>query len=634
MAFQRTKADTAVTAGKSVAGSLDAYVSNLTSTFKTQMAARNAVEETKFNTDVLAGNISLKDQLTYRQAQLKVISDDPTEKTRIQGEIDNLKQQITQQTYTDQWTAKLADFQGGLSSVDDVLNFLNTQKANTTDQTVLNQINQSIAQMQGQKFTQTQDLIKNATTYAENSKSVDVIKAQITKVQGYIATAKSAGNDDQVSMYQLQLQSLQSAANDAQITNDVLKLGAVSATGAYGAVDLLNAINKNIANASAASGPVNVNGTTYASAKDFWTNKQQSFLSDSGSNGFFSELSNDLQNSLATKSSKNALTVSDLQGINSQFNTIGARSDMAPFAAQLAMYKQNVLQKGADLLTDTITKTFQRTEDVNKAVASLSAVQALGVNVDKAYTDILTNNAQNKNQQVQNILQTAQATMKAHPGTSPADAVKQAVAAGAGTLISPLDAAGQSEGALATSAVKTAAAGKGVNDPRTTAGALPTAPNASTSGAPAGLPQTGIHIIGSTYNGQNAGVNTKGEQQVYIVKDGVVLKRPASNPTPEITGTAPTLNLGSPSNPVQANNPNPTATVPTPATKNTSSPTPTAPAAPAASKPTVPAAAPVPNIKVVGPNYGGHTAPTGNTFVLKDGVLLTRPLSNPTPELK
>ncbi len=46
--------------------SLDAFVQNLTTLYKRQLSIRNAEDELKFNEQVLAGNMSLEQQLEYR----------------------------------------------------------------------------------------------------------------------------------------------------------------------------------------------------------------------------------------------------------------------------------------------------------------------------------------------------------------------------------------------------------------------------------------------------------------------------------------------------------------------------------------------------------------------------------------
>ena len=454
--------------------SLDAFVQNLTTLYKRQLSIRNAEDELNFNEQVLAGNMSLDQQLEYRREQMKRVADDPDERRRIRGEVASLKDRVEQTKFTDAYTAKLSDFQSGVTSIDNVIQFLTDQKNATTDPTILTTINSKLVDAQQKKFELTQSLVKNNTEYATNSKAVDVIEAQIAKVQGFRNSALLSGNDQLASVYDLQLQSLNQAKSNAQVTNDVLSLGAVSATGAFTATTMLDAMNAKIAS-SGSTGPVTINGTTYANAKDFWTFKRDSYLSDSSSNGFFSSLNTEVKNNVATLNSKNLLDTNAVRTAAATFDTLAARPELANYQRQIDMNKQDVIQDGANKVVDAIVNDFARTLDVNKAMSSITNIKSLGVNVDDAFTKILQSNAATKNAQVSGILQAAQNAMAANPNLTPEQAVAQGVAAGAGTVVSPEQAAGKTEGQIATEAVTTAAGDKGVVDPRTTVSA-PTEP--------------------------------------------------------------------------------------------------------------------------------------------------------------
>ena len=450
--------------------SLDAFVQNLTTLYKRQLSIRNAEDELTFNEQVLAGNMSVEQQLEYRKEQMKRVADDPDERRRIRGEVASLKDRVEQTKFTDAYTSKLSDFQSGVASIDNVIQFLTDQKNATTDPTILTTINSKLADAQQKKFELTQSLVKNNTEYAEKSKAVDVIESQITKVQNFRNQALLSGNNQLASVYDLQLQSLNSAKSNAQVTNDVLSLGAVSATGVFTATTMLDAMNAKISGAGS-TGPVTINGTTYANAKDFWTFKRDSYLSDSSSNGFFSSLNTEVKNNVATMNSKNLLDTNAVRTAAATFDNLASRPELANYQKQIDMNRQDVIQDGANKVVDAIVNDFARTLDVNKAVSSITNVKSLGVNVDDAFTKILQSNAATKNAQVSGILAAAQNAMAADPNLTPEQAVGAGLAAGAGTVVSPEEAAGKTEGQIATEAVTTAAGGKGVVDPRTTVSA-------------------------------------------------------------------------------------------------------------------------------------------------------------------
>ncbi len=447
--------------------SLDAFIQNLSTLYKRQLSIRNAEDELTFNEQVLEGNMSLEQQLEYRQEQRKRVSDDPDERRRIRGEIASLKDRIEQQDFTDAYTSKLADFQSGVASIDNVIQLLKDQENATDDPTILSTISSKLVDAQQKKFELTQNLIKNNTEYAKDSKSVSVIDTQIAKIQNFRNQALLAGNDTLASVYDLQLQTLNQAKSNAQVTNDVLSLGAVSATGTFTATALLDAMNAKISGA-VSTGPVTINGTTYANAKDFWTFKRDSYLSDSSANGFFSSLNAEVKNDIAMLNSKNLLDTNSVRTGTAIFDTLAARPELANYQKQIELNKQDVVQDGANKVVDSIVNDFARTLDVNKAVSSITNVKSLGVNVDDAFTKILQSNAMAKQTQVSNIMDTAINLQLKNPGLSLEDAVKQAVSTGAGTVVSPEQAAQETETQIASESAKQLEQGTGAVDTRTT----------------------------------------------------------------------------------------------------------------------------------------------------------------------
>ncbi len=101
MAYERKKEN------KLLGDSLDAFVSGISDAFTKQMQVRNAADEANFNKSVLEDNLSLDDQLSYRKDQLTRVSDDPTERARIKGEISSLKDRIEQKKFQDAYSEKL-----------------------------------------------------------------------------------------------------------------------------------------------------------------------------------------------------------------------------------------------------------------------------------------------------------------------------------------------------------------------------------------------------------------------------------------------------------------------------------------------------------------------------------------------
>lgn len=547
---------------------LDGFVKSQLDNLSTQMQGRNAELEMGFNKAVLENNLPLEDQLTFRQNQLKQISDDPQERARIRGEISSLKDRIEQKKFADDYTASLHDFNAGLSSIDSVVKFLNDRLAVTTDETIKGKIQDALNTQLNNQFTIQQNVLKAATDYAKIDKSDSVIDAQITKVSTAKNQALLAGKSDVVANLDLQLQSLTQAKTANAIEKTVKNFAVSTATGYQSATGLLDQYNSQISGADS-TGPVTIGGVTYNSAKEFWTYKRDSYLSDQSANGFFGQLNQEIKNDQAVKKSNNVLGTSDIAANAQIFSSLSGRPELASYGSLIAATKADALQNGGDLVANKIYQTYQQDYDINKALTSLDALKANGVNVDSTLNNIILKASDIKSTQVQNILNNTQQILKDNPGMDPSAALHQAISTGSGVVLSPNQNVAKSETQIAEESAAAAKAANVPNDPRTTATA-PT-PSAPTN-VPAVNPANGTDLT-SKYGKVGSAIYRKsdnhqfGSEQEFFQDSGQstfqglkfdeAYKPPA--PTPVATPTpAPT-----PAAPAPA--PAPAATPPTPA---------------------------------------------------------------------
>lgn len=591
MAFERN------TTEKVRGDSLDIFISNLSKTLTNQITVRNAEDEFNFNKLVLEGNISLDEQLSYRKDQVKRVEDDPTERARLKNEISSLKNRIEQKKFSDEYLSKLTESESGISSVDSVINWLEDQKTTTSDTNILDTINQALLKHKAAKFELTKTLLSNQTEYATKDKSAEVIDKQIENVSSARTKALLSGDDTLVSSYDLQLQSLTKAKTENSIEKDIKNFAVSSITGYSTAVKLLDAYNSKVLSSDLNSGPIKIGDVTYASAKEFWTFKRDSYVSDSSGTGFFSQLNNELNLKVKTLASKNQLDKNALASAASEYDSLTGRPELAGYESRVATFKQDTLQTGVNILGDKIVNNYAVNLDVGKAVADLSSLTALGVATDAFYTKILTAAATTKSNQVNSILAAAQTALQNDPSLTPQQALDQAVKSGAGLVLSPEQLASMKETDIAANAAKTATEGKGGNDPRTT---IPGGDQTNTPGAtpnptptPATPPAAGAfnnYVIkhGDTLskiaseNGTTveALAALNGIQNPNLIQAGASLKIPtgtvATPPTPAPVAPAPapttsttTPAVNPPKAPAVQPNPTPVAATPPPAPKTT-----------------------------------------------------------------
>lgn len=556
--------------------SLDAFVENISKTYKNQLLARNAADEMKFNTQVLEQNLSLDDQISYREQQLARVSDDPDEKARITGQISDLKDRKEQKVFADAYLEKLIGYQSGISSIDTVIDFLEAQKATITDQNILDTINTELVKQQGAKFTQVKDLLNNQTEYALKDKTDSVLTSQISTVQTAKNKALIAGDDLLASTYDLQLQSLTKAKTEGSIEKDMKNFAVTSVTGYSTAVKTLDAYNSKISS-SASTGPVTIGDVTYSSAKEFWTYKRDSYVADQSNDGFFGRLNKEVDTQVKVLNSKSALTASALADALKVFDKVSGRPELAGYEAAMTAAKQDVIQSGTDLLSDSILNRYAVDYDLGKANGALNTLKAIGGNVEGALTKLITNGASIKQGQVNNILQAAQTAMQNDPSLTPEAALQKALATGAGAVLSPEQLANKGEGDIATEFSTKAQDASFTADPRTTIAAP------ATPGAPGAAPGT---TPTSSYSGGSIVdyLGSVGKASDFTSRQKLASEQGIANYTGTAAQNTQLLNkLKSVTTPVPAAAPTPAAPVPVAPKVSTTTPKATTPApAPAA----------------------------------------------------
>lgn len=449
-----------------VGDSLDSFVSGQMQQFSIQTKARNSAREYDFQNTVKTNGITLPDQVAFRESQLAAVAGDKDEEGRIRNEISNLKSLIRSKEFSDGYTQKLINFESGITSLDTVISWLKDQQSKMTDPTISDSINKELLTQSAKKFDLQKNIINAHTQYAINDKSAAVIGKQISEVSSARSQALLGGQDDLVAIYDLQLQSLNDTLRTNTVENDLKSLAARVMSSNVSAVGQLDAYNSHVGSA-ASDGPVTINGIRYDSAKDFWTQKRDSFVADNSANGFFGELKNEKLDSLRTASSQGMLNPTSLSNSVNDFSSLVNRPELANYQTQLVNTKQDVIQQGTDAIANTIYDKFTTTYDINAANKSLADLKTVGGNVEATTTKILNDNAQIKEKQVAGINAAAQSIIQ-NTGADPARAIDEAAKSGAGTVVSPVQSANMSAEDIAKAGANTAQTGNAITDPRTT----------------------------------------------------------------------------------------------------------------------------------------------------------------------
>jgi len=413
------------------------------------MTRRNLEDESRFSQAVLEDNLTLDQQLQYRQDQLERVGNDKDEKRRVRDEISGIKDRIEYKKFEDDYIARVLDMNAGIDSVESTINWINDRMSRTTDQRIISQMNTELATLKTKLYTNQQNMLTNQTNFATNNGTVSVLDSQINRVNNARVKAITAGNDDYVALLDLQLQALGKAKVESEISSAILSHSVSTATG-QSSLSSLNNINKQITDADPNT-PISIGGTRYDSARQFWEAQRSDFLNDRTQNGFFGRYSQELAEKVEYRSTRGILTNDTLGDVKNWYETIKARPELADYQDKISQTQQQSMKATADLRSAAILNEFTLKEDVNKSLLELAYIQ------DTYGVDQTLNNQKIKlaagaegQKQAESILSTMSKDMADNPGMTQQQYLERAISSGAGAHVSPEEFATQKSSDIIT----------------------------------------------------------------------------------------------------------------------------------------------------------------------------------------
>lgn len=431
MAYERLSEQT------KIATNLSTFIDSQMTLISQSRLRKNLEDESQFNRAVLEDNLTLDQQMKWRQDQLKrVTKGDKDERRRIKDEIATLKDLKTQQDFQDAYYEKVVSLNAGVSSLDSTLSWLNERLSKTTDQNIKKSIKDNISKLTALRYEQRKAALQTQTNYAVGDKTVEIVDKQIDKVNGVRSEALKAGNEEYVALLDMQLQSLNKVSNESAINKTMLDFSVATMTG-QSATQLLNQFNTQISSADDGS-PITIGDVNYESSKQFWDLKRADYLNDRSENGFFPRYQGELNEQVNYKSSRGILTNDSLTEVKNFYETLKDRAELTDYQDRIATDQQASLQGAADSRANSILNEFATKFDAKKAISDLAYMQdTFSVDQTLNYQKIVSSAAQEKEAQINQILSTMESLLKDNPGMNNQDALNQAVSAGAGATFSP-----------------------------------------------------------------------------------------------------------------------------------------------------------------------------------------------------
>jgi len=422
---------------KKIAINLGTFIESQLLLISQNRVRKNLVDEQKFNKAVLEDNLSLDQQIAFRDNQLKgVEAGDREERLRLKNEISSLKDRKEQEDFTNKYIEELTRLNAGVQSIDTTLSWLRNTLNNTTDQTIKSSIKENISTLESKLYEQRKTALQYNTTYAAESKDMEIIDKQKTKINDAKVEAINAGNDDYAALLDLQLQSLNKAGAEASINKVLLNMSLTTMTG-NSATALLNDFNSQLEQADKNT-PITVGGIKYESASQFWEAKRGEYLNDRSENGFFNRYQSELNDKVTYKSTRNILSNDALKDVSTWYDTLKERPELTDYLERIDQDKQKSLTSTAELRGSNILNNFALNLDANNALKELAYIQdTYGVDQSLNYQKIVSSAAKEKQDQVSQILSTMSSIMSSNPGMTSQQAMETAIKSGAGATVTP-----------------------------------------------------------------------------------------------------------------------------------------------------------------------------------------------------
>jgi len=399
--------------------------------------ARNMEDETRFQELVLENDLSLQDQLKYRQQQLKrVRAGNKEEKRKIREEIAFTKNLIQQEEYADAFRIQVDNLSSGMQSIDATLNWLTDRLAKTTDSANKTKIRNSISELKTAKYTQQQNTLSAQTKYAEEDQGEEVIGKQLEKLNLARVDAVTAGNEDYAAALDLQIQSLNKVKYESGIKRDMLNLSASTMNG-QSSLALLNSLNDKIETADG-SVPIMINGQRYESAKQFWEGTRTEYLSDRTANGFFGRYKSELSEKMVYKDTSGILTNNSLSDVTAWYDTIKDRPELIDYQERINTDEMAEKKTVATSITTTLMNQAEVTNDYSTVTNNIGYIQdKYGIDLSAEANIVKAKAAQIEMGREKSIEEAVYSYLQANPGATYAEAQAEAEKIGAADVYTP-----------------------------------------------------------------------------------------------------------------------------------------------------------------------------------------------------
>lgn len=373
----------ALTLTKDIKVSLGSVISAAVEAARTARSQQSAKEESAFQAAVAEGSMSYAAQLEFRKKQLErqramSVPDNDFIQT-IEKSIASIKRLDRFNKYRMKYADSFADLKAGRINAIKHLEMLEREKSRTTDPDLLLEIETQLATAEADVRTYEDNILTNKVTLARNDGSEKTLLEAIQLVKDRRSRAKVNGDDEEVSLHDNTLLTLNQQLNKVKVEDTLNDLEITSIGKGLSPVDKINAINLEI-NKADNDAPVTINGKRYDSVQEYWTAQRDAYLAGAGSGifqDFFSEIDRNFTEKVNAAISRDGYaTTTTLDAIKSDFNLLRSKPEFQPFINRVNDMEITALgaafKTTAQIIVDRAAYTgdFRAADDAIKSYAA------------------------------------------------------------------------------------------------------------------------------------------------------------------------------------------------------------------------------------------------------------------------
>lgn len=386
----------AVTLGKSqIVINLQSIVQSASATIKQERQNSQFKKEAEFQRAVADG-LSYAEQVKFRQQQLQDEKaspfSDPEYVSKLEESVSKTKKLERFDKYRTKYSQTVGDLSSGKINEKKYLATLEEAIKGVEDPELRLEIQNDITEARKKVKEYDDTILSNHIKKLQYDGTQKTINETISEVATARMLASVNGSESETSAYDETLAALRSQLATTKVQDAISDYQVTSETRGTGAMEKLNFIGQQIADADPSS-PVRIGGRVYASAQQYWNIEREGYLSGMSKTfgNFFEEIDAEAKNKVGVSTSKVGFpTQSVLDSVDNTFKEIASRPEMQPYLQRLETVRASTMSEAVDKFAKKVIDAAETSLSFDLAAPQIkSAGTKYGVDTSYYLGDLL-----------------------------------------------------------------------------------------------------------------------------------------------------------------------------------------------------------------------------------------------------